>query len=598
MPKKENELKYLQVPLPKGRASYRIVKSSWQGMNRREVFDTGVLSDCSNVSTNAAPYLTPSQKRVAINDEDYYADPISLHGFDDFLIAVYKDGTSVKADYITADNKYTGTLFSQLNKSGSQVTEDGITTIRYTIVSGDSHKHLVFNTNYNIIITLPLLSSNIRFSIENKGIGYITFNAQSSDKIITSNGEVTSFIYYNDYNKVDVECGSMWAIVNTGITTDEYIKSPRSIVKFNVYSDTSDPVSGNFIEKLLIFPDRKSMDFKIFESFTPADIDGMPRMNYVTVHNSRLFGVDDDRIYASGFNDYSNWTLDTADETNADNAWVSTAQANTKANGKFTGITAFSGHIICFKADYMHELYNNKNPYRIQDIYAEGTFDNRSIAEVDGRLIFADTDEIKIYTGGNPRNIGRPLGIDNFVKAVSGSDGRNYYLYCEDADGNMYLFVYDTLVNQWSRQSCTYEIISFAKNSNGMYMMSAGGAIYKLDTGVYDGVEWYAETDIHLNKTLDIKHIRKIQFLADIEAESTLKVYALLNDSTGATSNDLVYEVENDGDDTLRLPIRIAPLKTASYGFRLQIRGTGYVKLYPLETSVYEGGELFEYGKL
>ena len=68
-------------------------------------------------------------------------------------------------------------------------------------------------------------------------------------------------------------------------------------------------------------------------------------------------------------------------------------------------------------------------------------------------LIFASDDEIKVYTGSQPREIGYNLGIDEFKSAVSGSDGRNYYLYCTDRQGEMYLFVYDTMVGQWSQQA-------------------------------------------------------------------------------------------------------------------------------------------------
>ena len=98
--------------------------------------------------------------------------------------------------------------------------------------------------------------------------------------------------------------------------------------------------------------------------FKPDDMDAnkskYQTLKYATVHLSRLFGVDDDRVYASGFNDYTNWNLDTVDEYNVNNAWVSPAQANTKANSSFTGITTFMNHVICFKENFMHEIYNNK----------------------------------------------------------------------------------------------------------------------------------------------------------------------------------------------------------------------------------------------
>ena len=147
--------------------------------------------------------------------------------------------------------------------------------------------------------------------------------------------------------------------------------------------------SGEFVNKLLIFPDRMSMDFEVASNFTPALITGMPNIKYATVHLSRLFGVDDGRVYASEFNDYAGWDIDTIDtETgySPNHAWVSPVGANTKSDGVFTGITTYENHVICFKSDFMHEIYNNKNPFRVQDIYAEGTIDNRSIQNVDGKI--------------------------------------------------------------------------------------------------------------------------------------------------------------------------------------------------------------------
>ena len=183
-----------------------------------------------------------------------------------------------------------------------------------------------------------------------------------------------------------------------------------------------------------------------------------PNLKYAVVHLSRLFGVDEDRVHVSGYNDYTNWNLDTVAESNDSNAWSSASQTNTKAGGNFTGITVYDNHVVCFKRDFMHEIYNSKNPFRLVDVYAEGSIDNRSIQEVNGKLIFASDDEIKVYTGSQPREIGYNLGIDEFKSAVSGSDGRNYYLYCTDRQGEMYLFVYDTMVGQWSQQAIKSEV--------------------------------------------------------------------------------------------------------------------------------------------
>lgn len=542
--KNENKLSYLQMPLPNGRKHYKMTKRSWSGLNYRQTIDTGALSMENNISTLEAPYLVPSQKRISILDD--YTRPISMFGFDDFLLVIYRSGTSIYVDYIIYD-----------------ADEDEYTTYTGTLQNGGAS------------------------------------------------------------------------------SADEY---PRCVVQFNVYDTPTDPVSGKYVKKLLIFPDKKSMDFEITENdfdikdmsvlvkeFTPTGdkntppdtasqnyyyrntktndvykwVDdtsdsensgwkvsvppAMPNIKYAAVHLSRLFGVDDDRVYASGYNDYTNWNLDTIDEYNESNAWCSPAQSNTKAGGVFTGITNFQGHIVCFKRDFMHEIYNTKNPFRIQDIYAEGAIDHRTIQDVDGRLIFVSEDDVKIYTGSNPRIIGYYLNMPEYVNAVSGTDGRCYYLYCEDADGNKRLFVYDTIAENWSEQTIYDTVLSFAHNKHGMYMLCDDGYIYKMDTGNYRH-SWSFETDLITNETVNIKHIKKIQMFADIASGANIKAYILYDDEEfDEDTSHLVYSSTGYGQK----PIRVKPRQTASYGIKLHIEGYGYVKLYELELFMEQGGDLY-----
>lgn len=542
--KNENKLTYLQMPLPNGRKHYKMTKRSWSGLNYRQTIDTGALSMENNISTLETPYLVPSQRRISILDD--YTRPISMFGFDDFLLVIYRSGTSIYVDYITYD-----------------ADEDEYTTYTGTLQNGGAS------------------------------------------------------------------------------SADEY---PRCVVQFNVYDTPTDPVSGKYVKKLLIFPDKKSMDFEITEDgftisdmsvlvkeFTPSGdkntppdtashnyyyrntktsdvykwVDdtsnsensgwkvsvppAMPDIKYAAVHLSRLFGVDDDRVYASGYNDYTNWNLDTIDEYNESNAWCSPAQSNTKAGGVFTGITNFQGHIVCFKRDFMHEIYNTKNPFRIQDIYAEGAIDHRTIQDVDGRLIFVSADDVKIYTGSNPRIIGYYLNMSEYVNAVSGTDGRCYYLYCEDADENKRLFVYDTIAEHWSEQAIHDTVLSFAHNKHGMYMLCADGYIYKMNTGNYRH-SWSFETDLITNETVNIKHIKKIQIFADIASGANIKAYILYDDEEfDENTSHLVYESTGYGQKA----IRVKPRKTASYGIKLHIEGYGYVKLYELELFMENGGDLY-----
>ena len=554
MAKKTEELSYLQMPLPSGKSHYKLTKRSWTGLNYRQTIDSGDLSMEKNISTAEAPYLVPSPKCKLLNfDLGQYHHPIGLFAFDGFLIAIYRVDKDVKLDYITYD------------------AENGYS-----------------------FYTAELQSS-----------------AANADK------------------------------------TDEEIEVPRCIVQFNKYLESDDIVSGKYTKKLLIFPDKKSMDFDIDGDFVISDLtvtvreydgeegeeppktantdcyyrntsdnliykwceyeeDGelkegwkvsippsFPNIKYATVYLSRLFGVSDDCVYASGFNDYANWNLDTLDTYNESGAWCSQAQSNTKAGGDFTGIINFQGHIVLFKRDFMHEIYNTKNPFRIQDVYAEGAIDHRTIQDVDGRLIFVSEDDVKIYTGTNPRIIGYSLGLGRYTAAVSGTDGRCYYLYCEDERENKRLFVYDTYCDAWSERYIDEEVISFAHNKNGMYMLTENsegkGNIYKMDTEDYSH-DWSFETDLITSESVDIKHIKKIQMLADIAKGASIRAYILYDDEVfDADTSHLVYESMGEGQKA----IRVKPRKTASYGIKLHIEGYGFVKLYELELSMEKGGELY-----
>lgn len=560
--KSENTLQHLQMPLPEGRKYSKMTKLSWSGLNYRQTIDTGALSMEKNISTNEAPYLVPSP--VPEELDGGYANPIGLYGFDNFLIAIYRDNGAVKLDYIIPDK----------DESSGYAKYTGI--------------------------------------IKSSG-------ADSSDDV------------------------------------------PRSLVQFNVYDVPTDILGGKFVKKLLIFPDKMSMDFEIVKSKTISDIkpnlwdadtvakaetdtiyaynDGsrvwyyvkndtddttmtphnngtgyfaisslgtMPDIKYATVHLSRVFGVDDDRVYVSGYNDYANWNLDTSDDEdgyNESNAWCSPSQSNTKAGGNFTGITTFQSHVVCFKRDFMHEIYNTKNPFRIQDIYAEGTIDHRTIQDVDGQLIFVSEDEVKIYTGSNPRIISYALNLKQIAYAVSGTDNRCYYLYCEDIYDNRKMYVYDTYIQEWSEREAPYRVHSFAHNQNGMYMLCdtydengatyTGGFIYKLDTNSY-AHEWSFETDLITNKTVDIKHIKKLQMLADIAPDAKISVYALYDDEVfDKTKSHLLFSYENKGTKVIKKPIRVKPRQTAHYGVKLHFECEGYIKLYELEIFAEAGGDMY-----
>ena len=134
-------------------------------------------------------------------------------------------------------------------------------------------------------------------------------------------------------------------------------------------------------------------------------------------------------------------------------------------------------------------------------------------------------------------------------------------------------------------------------------MLTESGDILKTDTGEYD-VEWKFETEFFLGETINIKHIRKLQLLADIADGSRMKMYLLYDGEEFDENNPKKYHLVYDSDGrktALRksstgkdkgkfIPIRIMPRKTANFGFKLHAEGYGYVKLHQLEMYLSSGG--------
>ena len=647
--KKENTLSYLQMPLPEGGKYSKMTKVAFGGLNKRYTLDSGDLSMESNISTNEYPYLTPSCIREPFKD-GYYVDnakyPISMAAFDDFLIVVYYEKTfidsvwhyEIKVDYITEDEDgqtliHTGILES--NKDKAQATIDiPRSIVQFNVydtptdpITGQFVKRLLFFPDKaSMFMRIVEIPKDFKLETADTDVLYFHYN-DNGDKVYSvvkviaekdDNGEVTYTrqqdlvggtnyfvcdgmdVLVKEYKNKTPEVDESGAIIYPPPETASHNCYYRNSYNNDIYRwceyetvkreeewglDENGEKYGFVIDENGNYTKDGGTAYGWKVSMPPT----MPDLKYATVHLSRVFGVDDDRVYASGYNDYTNWNLDTVDEYNEANAWCSPSQSNTKAGGNFTGITTFQNHVICFKHDFMHEIYNTKNPFRLQDIYAEGTIDNRTIQDVDGKLIFVSEDDVKIYTGSNPRIIGYNLNIPKYKYAVSGTDNRNYYLYCEESGNKKHLFVYDTYTDLWSEQSIDSKVWSFAHNKNGMYMLCEDGSVYKMDTDDYSH-EWSFETDLITNKTVNIKHIKKLQMLVEVATNANMQVYILYDDEEfNETTSHLVYTSSKTG----KFPIRVKPRKTANYGFKLHIEGTGYVKLYELEIFVEAGGDMY-----
>ena len=649
---KNNKLSFGQLPLPNDSKTYRSVKYSWSGLNKRQTTDTGALSSEQNISTAEAPYIVPSQSRQKLNiPNGDYPTAKAFFSLDDKLYVVYSKNSQILIDCIIANESIAKKVYTGLVAE----YDDEETAVEK---SNCIHSAVQFNTYSNAvsvtdgyytrkIVLLPYKKTmyldikefkktadtdtpnkmdnavkNVMYCrIDDNTKTYYTwdftqntFTKCGTDIFELSNLDVDVTTFYNDGYKLTTDKTyddtktyyKRTASLNGAqyeYTEVENLAKGDNVSKFYVQTDDYTPQdTGKENEYRFNTYNNMCYTYMVYDDGTKKWIIcsniSFPNIKYATVHCSRLFGVSTDKVYASGFNDYANWNYDTATDENANNAWCSTAQSDAQSDGEFMGICTYDNHVICFKRDYMQEIYNNKNPFRIIGIYAEGCIDNRSIQEVGGQLIFVSKNGIMVYTGGKPRNIGYNLGIDNFKKAVAGSDGKNYYLYCEYENSGKGFFVYDTLTGQWSERDLaankdgSVSVLGFASAKNDMYAL-ADGVIYRLSTEQYEH-NWYFETDlstyISSSPTYEIKHIRKINTAAYIKKGAYFSIYAIYDNND---TEQCLFSCKADEYQDVTIPIRIKPRQTANYAYKLRFEGYGYVRIYNLELFLTQGGELY-----
>ena len=369
---------------------------------------------------------------------------------------------------------------------------------------------------------------------------------------------------------------------------------PRSMVQFCVYNDggeLSDAVGGKYDKKILIFPDKLSMDFDVDSDFSLTKLENdevkIPDLKYVTVHAARLFGVDDNRIYASAYNDCCNWDLDVASDISADNAWASNTGADSRAGGDFSAITAYGGKVVAFKKDFTHQVYNNKNPFRVYDVARSGAICERSVCEVRGSLYYVSSEGVMKFTGAEPINISRELGIERFEEGICGGCADSLYVMEKGI-----IYVYNTANSSWSKIEAPEKgkVVCFAEMNGILFALcnvsDSESYIYSL-TGNPDS--WYVESSARTMGVLSDKRISRVSLLCDIPEGGSVKVY--LSGIDGEYSDKPVIDSKGKtGYAALRSLIR----RTSSPLQKLKICCTGDVHLFGLQTYVYkeaDGGE-------
>ncbi len=378
-----------------------------------------------------------------------------------------------------------------------------------------------------------------------------------------------------------------------------------SVTAFNVYEGKpEDIVSAKFERRILIYPQCMSFNPEeiawqnptdILESFNTSE-NAVPKLKQVTVLNGRVFGVLDGKFYASEWNSYAGWNLPTS-ETSSDDvpllAWVSTTQSDIDASGEFTGITVYGGQVIGFKRNFMHMIYNNKNPFRIVDIAKVGAISQQAICEVNQVLFFVADDGVYAFTGGVPTRISDKLNIPEgkWEGAMLGGDDRT--LYCRvnfggyEYEGEAWsIYTYDTVNGAWGNIQSGYNYKPWAKVNGKCLFSSVDELCERTD---YYGVFSFT-SDATYGGALVEKKIKRLrlQVVHPTHRENDyIKVSVLKADGAQMAAKE--YIPTGECNTVLSMLTRM----TCDFGQKIRVEGKGDWEIRYLQIDYESGGEKY-----
>lgn len=349
-----------------------------------------------------------------------------------------------------------------------------------------------------------------------------------------------------------------------------------------------------FWGKIFIFPDRKVYDIDegtltdIGEGEYPA-AGSCPKMDYVCVHNNRIWGVWGNYIYASssgyamgaaGSDGRYGWTQFYDAAGNPDDSGSFFQEV--ASDGDFTGIMSWDDRIIALKERCHHEI-NGSYPstFALSTISKLGTVSHHSMAEVNGRAFYASQSGVYIYAGGYEKEIGRKLN-ENIKKAVAGSDGNRYYLRLSNGTENK-LYVYHTAVEMWTEEDLT-NIAFFTYQNGRLYACCADGKIWIMnDPDSTETVEWRFKFTDYADSVYYNTELKRLIFKWKSAKGNTIKVKISTDGKTFRTLTDFRFV----GEEMQTVKCNI----NRGREHVIVVEGKGDIDVYGYQLTVMKGGQ-------
>lgn len=313
----------------------------------------------------------------------------------------------------------------------------------------------------------------------------------------------------------------------------------------------------------------------------------IPDLKFICENENRLWGCDDNTIYATKLGDIFNWNVYEGLAT--DSYAVDTGSA-----GVFTGCISFLGYPIFFKEDHIYKVYGSlPSNFEIMSSATLGVAkgSDRSLAIAGEMLFYLSSAGYMAYSGGIPQPVGAAFGLERQRSAVGGSDGLKYYASAEDTEGHRRLCVYDTQKGMWHIED-EADVTAFCRWEGNTYMLCSSGEIWLTGT-IWDApgtdeddFDWFAEFGDFTEDDPNKKGVSKVQIRLELEEGAWCRVLMRF-DSTGEWI-EAGKRLDADVKRSYYLPI--IPRRGDHY--RMRLEGHGGCRVYSLVREYYSGSEM------
>ncbi len=291
-------------------------------------------------------------------------------------------------------------------------------------------------------------------------------------------------------------------------------------------------VSGNSLT-LDTKPAMSAMSYRFFRS--------VPNLEGVCAVKNRLWGYVGRYIYASEEGQPLNfYVAEEAERLSAE----SPVLMETGTVGGIYACISWQGYPVFFKEDCICKVIGSgARQFELSEVQTQGvTADTGdSLCNIEGRVYYATKQGVYAYDGTYPQRIPIPFPLSPKT-AVGGSDGRIYYLSCEDDGGNRTLYTYDPACRTWHVQEAP-KVAYMVSVKNALCMVTSDQKV------IYTDGALGRDTEITKNDQASVALQAFVEFGDEVCClDEGIRLHKLYLSCASEADSVLTVSVSYDGD--------------------------------------------------